>query len=104
MNYPATSGRGIRNGIGFLAASSGVLDPLVNKSRFSFEPSRKEFQYSLRVIPSINHMIESIRVPHTEVGDIIVNGDCVDNPFDVSDQDDILVTQITNFKQLLDKV
>ena len=48
-------------------------------------------------------MIESICVPHTEVGDIIVNGDCVDNPFGVLDKDDILVTQITNFKQLLDK-
>lgn len=31
MNYPAASGRGIRDGIDFLAASSGVLDPLVNK-------------------------------------------------------------------------
>jgi hypothetical protein len=31
MNYPAASGRGIRNGNNFLAASSGVLDPLVNK-------------------------------------------------------------------------
>ena len=32
MNYPAVSDLGIRNGIDFLAASSGVLDPLVNKS------------------------------------------------------------------------
>ncbi len=48
-------------------------------------------------------MIESIGLPHTEVGDIIVNGDCVDNTFGVSDQDDIIVTQITNFKHLLDK-
>jgi hypothetical protein len=31
MNYPAASGRGIRNGIDFLAASSGGFDPLVNK-------------------------------------------------------------------------
>ena len=48
-------------------------------------------------------MIESIGVPHTEVGEIIVNGDCVDNTIGVYDQYDILVTQITNFKHLLDK-
>ena len=32
MKHPAASGRGIRNGIDFLDASSGVLDPSVNKT------------------------------------------------------------------------
>jgi hypothetical protein len=41
MNYPAASGRGIRNGIDFLAASSGVLDPLVNKVEIGFHKTIK---------------------------------------------------------------
>ena len=61
-----------------------------------------KFVYPFKGSPSVKHMIESIGVPHTEVGEIIVNGDCVDNTFGVGDQDDILVTPITNFKHLLD--
>jgi len=61
-----------------------------------------KFVYPFKGSPSVKHVIESIGVPHTEVGEIIVNGDCVDNTFGVGDQDDILVTPITNFKHLLD--
>jgi len=61
-----------------------------------------KFVYPFKGSPSVKHVIESIGVPHTEVGEIIVNGDCVDNTFGVCDQDDILVTPITNFKHLLD--
>jgi len=39
-------------------------------------------------------LIESIGLPHTEVGDIIVNGDCVDNTIGVSDQEILLLHKL----------
>lgn len=62
----------------------------------------KRFVYPFKGSPSVKHVIKSIGVPHTEVGKIIVNGDCVDNTLSVCDQDDILVTPINNYTHLPD--
>ena len=35
-----------------------------------------KFVYPFKGNPSVTHVIEFISVPHTEVGEIIVNGDC----------------------------
>ena len=36
-----------------------------------------KFVHPFKGSSSVKHVIESIGVPHTEVGEIIVNGDCV---------------------------
>jgi len=63
MNYPAASGRGIRNGNDFLAASSGVLDPLVNKIILvdaAGMPNRLPIMGRISNLPQIGEFIYSL--------------------------------------------
>ncbi len=46
--------------------------------------------------PSVKHMIEALRVPHTEVGDIRVNGAQVDFSYQVQDGDRVEVFPVVD--------
>jgi uncharacterized protein with PIN domain len=50
-----------------------------------------EFRYTFEQYPSVKHLIESLGVPHTEVGRIVVNGSAVDFHYQVRDGDRIAV-------------
>ncbi len=56
----------------------------------------KLFVYSFKGTPAIKHLIESLRIPHTEVGKILVNNLQVDLTYLVQLDDHIQVFPITN--------
>jgi hypothetical protein len=57
----------------------------MNHARFRFDPhfdgflapGRRggEFDYAFKGNPSLKHLVEAMRVPHTEIGEVIINGE-----------------------------
>ncbi|MFN2127379.1 MAG: Mut7-C RNAse domain-containing protein [Anaerolineales bacterium] len=56
-------------------------------------PHRKNIMFSFRFRgqPSVKHLIEAIGIPHTEVGEILVNSNHVELTYKASDMDEIIV-------------
>lgn len=56
--------------------------------------SKDSYRYVFHGPQSVKHLIESAGIPHTEVGQIIVNGFLVDFNYQVRDGDQVLVLSI----------
>jgi len=77
----------------------------MNKAKFTifdslvfflpFEKDGVELDCSFKGRQSVKHLIESFRIPHTEIGNIVVNGKSVDFSYIVKDGDHVLVFPIT---------
>ncbi len=57
----------------------------------SEERKEQEFLYSFKGNPSVKHLVEALRIPHTEVGEIFVNGDRASLSYLVRDGDRLRV-------------
>jgi len=76
----------------------------VSQAYFSFHGELNNFlvdsrqsatiAYSFEGSPSVKHLIEALRVPHTEVGDIQVNGIQIDFSYQVQDGDQVDVYSV----------
>lgn len=53
---------------------------------------REEINYLFNGNPTVKHLIESIGIPHTEIGDIVINGRVVDLTSKVENKDKVLVS------------
>jgi uncharacterized protein with PIN domain len=62
----------------------------------SFDKKDRPIQVSFRNGQSVKHLIESLRVPHTDVGRIIVNDTIVDFSYLVEDNDQVCVYPVDN--------
>jgi uncharacterized protein with PIN domain len=61
-------------------------------------PSKREevVEITFRGRQSVKHLIESMRIPHTEIGEIKVNGEKVDFSYLVRDGDSVVVSPVVN--------
>ena len=55
------------------------------------ERRNQDFLYSFKGNPSVKHLVEALRVPHTEVGEIIINGKLMELSCLVQDGDQVNV-------------